>query len=261
MEDDKTKLDNEEVVEDQPQPSPAPAEQQEEEPQDNPELQEEEEPEEPEPAPSRREQLRVQDLLRKYGPPKPQAPSQTGPDFRSHINADEEVYKELEDTTSQYIAQERQAVLKQAEYTSWRRFLQLDENQIRSKYDILDPSKPDAYHGTLEKALQQKYLRFVGFDAGDPEKGVSPTVQNPDISYAEFVEAEMEFSDELASQKVFKTTQNIARQAATTGLRPDGSTPKRMDLTKAPEDMSDEELQAAIKATMPRDARGRFTQR
>ena len=111
----------------------------------------------------------------------------------------------------------------------------------------------------MEKTLQEKYLRFVGYEPGDPAKGIGPTVQTPNISYAEFVEAEMEFADELASQKIAKTTQNIAKQAASTGLRPDGSSAKRLDLSKAPEEMTDEELSAAIGASLPRDPRGRFT--
>jgi hypothetical protein len=134
----------------------------------------------------------------------------------------------------------------------------MDENQVRSKYELFNPSNTNTYHKAAEEAMRMKYLRFVGFNPGDPQRGISPTVQSPEISYADFVEAEMEFSDELASQKVQQTTQNIAKQAASTGLRPDGSSPKRMDLNKAPGDMSEDELKAAIKASMPRDARGRF---
>lgn len=251
----------EEVVAEDVQPSEAPVTEQEVQP-DQEEVQAEETPadEAPEePTPSRREQLRVQDLLRKYGPPqRPEAPSQDVPNFREKIAADEEVYQTLEETAKQYGAQQYDAGQSKAELTTWRRFLQLDESTLRNKYEELNPSS-EAYHSALEKTLQQKYLNFVGYIPGD---GKAPDrVLNPDVSYLDFVEAEMEFANELATQKAQRTTQNIAKQAATTGLRPDGSTPKRMDLNKDPSEMSDEELEAAISRTMPRDDKGRFTKR
>lgn len=263
QEDPNQPLEDEEVIE-QPQPSQAPGQpeqeqEQEETPGEQPQPGEEQEEQEEAP-PSRREQLRVQNLLKKYGPPNAnrQAPSQSGPDFRTRVNADEDVYKDLEDTARQYGQEQYNAGQGQAEYTTWKRFLQMDENHLRDKYPELRPGD-EKHHQVLENALQSKYLRFVGFDAGDPNKGISPSVMYPDISYAEFVESEMEFSDELASLKVSTSTKNIASQAARGGLRPDGSSPKRMDLTKDPSQMTDDELNAAITATMPRDARGRFT--
>lgn len=270
MDDDKTKPNGEEQVEDQDEqvpPSSAPEqeqEQDEQEPlqQDEEVEQDEDQGEEPPQQPSRREQLRVQDLLKKYGPPaNRQAPSQVAPDFRSRVNAEEDIYKELEETAIQYGDQRASQAISQAEYTTWKRFLQMEESGIRKQYDVLDPSNKEKYHPALEKALQEKYLRMVAYDAGDPNQGIPPSVGYPDISYTDFVESEMEFADELASIKVSTATQNIAKQAATTGLRPDGSAPKQRNLNKAPEDMTDDELQAAIKATMPRDARGRFTSR
>lgn len=251
----------------QPQPSePAPSEpapSQPEELQEPKPSQPEQEPQQP----SRREQLRVQQLLDRYGPPGPQrqqAPSQQKkPDFRSRITADDQVYEDLEKLAEEYGEGQYQAgqssAAQEVQYSTWRRFLLMDENNIRSKYPELNPSNGDKYHKAVEQALQKDYLTFVGYNPGDPQKGISPTVANPDVSYAEYVEARMEFADEIASMKLQGTTQNIAQQAATTGLRPDGSAPKRMDLAKDPTQMSDEELKAAIGATLPRDARGRFT--
>ena len=68
----------------------------------------------------------------------------------------------------------------------------------------------------------------------------------------------MELADNMAGVKTQQATRNIAQQAAKTGLRPDGTSVKPLDLNKAPEDMTDEELRAATNATMPRDSRGRF---
>jgi hypothetical protein len=216
-------------------------------------------PEEERP-PSRREQLRVQQLLKKYGPPPERVPSQKTPDFRSQIEADEPVYQQLESTAQQYGADLFNQGLQQADYTSWRRFLQMDEKQVRSQYDVLNPSKKDVYHPALEDALRGKYLRFIGYNPGDPARGIAPSVQNSDVSYYDFVESEMEFADEIASQRVANSTQNIAKQAANAGLRPDGSSAKPLNWQgKDPSVMSEAELKAGIAATMPRDSQGRFT--
>jgi hypothetical protein len=55
-----------------------------------------------------------------------------------------------------------------------------------------------------------------------------------------------ELVDEVSSRKVQQSQKNIAKQASRTGLRPDGSSAKRLDLSKPPEAMTDEELDAMI---------------
>ena len=219
----------------------------------------EEAPAEPEPeetpaAPSRREQLRVQDLLKKYGPPKQEPSKANSPDFRNQIEADEEVYKTLEETTQRFGQTQYNQGLEQAKYYKWETLLQIDAPTVEGKFPQLDRKSPD-FHPALADAMNNKYLRFVGYDA---ETG---TVRNPEIRYSDFVEAEMEFADEVASQRVQRTTENIAKQAAQTGLRPDGSQANRLNLNKTPEDMTDQELNAYIGAALPRDARGRFLSR
>lgn len=210
--------------------------------------------------PSRREQLRVQQLLKKYGPPPERVPKQvTRPDFRNKVDADEQVYKDLEDTAVQYGTSLVDSALNQANYQTWHRFLKMDDAQVRGKFGVLDPSNKEKFHPALADALNTRYLSFIGFDPGDASRGIPPTVQKPDVSYLDFVEAEMEFADEIAAHRVANSTQNIARQAANAGLRPDGSSAKPLNLNKAPEDMTDDELRAAAKASMPRDSRGRFT--
>ena len=220
--------------------------------------QEEGEEEAPEKPLSRREQLRVQDLLRKYGPPK--APSQEPtPDFRETVQTDDETYKLLEDTAQQYAQSRESQVLAQAETKIWRRFLATEDSQVRAKYPELDGANKEKFHPALADAINQRYLRFIGWQPGDPTRGIPETVHHPDASYAEFVEAEMEYINEAASLKAANTTKNIAQQAAMTGLRPDGSSARPMDLSKHPSQMTDDELEAAVVASMPeRDARGRF---
>lgn len=217
-----------------------------EEPEAEPEAPVEEEPK----PPSRREQLRVQDLLKKYGPPQERTP-QKGPDFRQVVNADEDVYKDLEDTAQQYGQAQYQQGIAQANTAGWRAMLSLEDRQVRKDHSILNPQDKENFHPAVADAMNTKYLRAIGYNPGDPQRGIPESVINP-ISYYDFVEAEMEFADELAAQRVERTTENIAKQAAQTGLRPDGSSAKSLNLNKAAEDMTDEELQAAIAASMPR---------
>jgi hypothetical protein len=228
-----------------------PAEEAPEEPTKEPEAQEES-------APSRREQLRVQQLLKKYGPPKePEqpAPLQT-PNFRELINADDEVYETLDKSTQEAVDAARKAgesdTLKQLKSVQWNTLLHVDTPQVETKYHALNPKDEVNFRPALADAMNRRYLAMVGFD---PKTG---TVENPDIRYLDFVESEFELADEIASTQLHNTAKNIAKQAATTGLRPDGSSVRSMDLAKDPTQMTDDELKAAAQATMPRDARGRF---
>lgn len=244
-----------EPKEESPEPDETPKEEPKEQaPEENPKEETPEEPraEEPE-APteeekpiSRREQLRVNDLLKKYGPPKEKAPLTNAPDFRDKVQADEEVYKTLEETATNFGQEQYSQGLEQAKFYKWDTLLNVDDPQVRTKYPEFDPSNKEKFHSVLANAMYTKYLRAVGYDAGDPQRGIPETVQNPNIRYLDYVEAEMEFADELAAQRVEKTTQNIAKQAAQTGLRPDGSSPTRLNLNKNAEDMTDEELNAVI---------------
>ena len=56
----------------------------------------------------------------------------------------------------------------------------------------------------------------------------------------------MELSTRLAKSMTADTAKNIAKQAAQTGVRPDGSSAKRLNLNKAPQQMTTEELYAVL---------------
>jgi len=256
------------------EPAVPPAEPAKEEPPQDPPA---EEPETPAPAeapaqdppteegerpPSRREQLRVRQLLEKYGPPPEQpkdpAPSQR-PDYRELINADDDAVYETLNKTADEIAkaahdQGANETLKQLRTVEWRTNLRIDNQQVEQTYKQLNKNS-DQFHPVLADALNRRYLALSGFN---PKTGL---VDNPDVSYAEFVESEFELADEIANTRVAQSTENIAKQAAQTGLRPSGGAAKTLDLTKAPEDMTNEELEAVIGASVARDRRGRFTKR
>lgn len=202
-------------------------------------------------APSRREQLRVQDLLNKYGPPpvsRP-APQAKAPDYQELIDAEPEVYKQLEQATTQFgreqFAQGQNESLKQVQTVKWETLLNMDAPQMESKYSVLDKESPD-FHPAVSDALSRRYLQMVGYD---PETGL---VERPSIRYKDFIEGEFELADEIASTKNQETVKNVAKQAATTGLRPDGSSAKRLNLNKDPQDMTMEELYASIGQTPPK---------
>jgi hypothetical protein len=210
-------------------------------------------------APSRREQLRVSELLRKYGSPetpRPAAPSQTNaPDFSQVVDADPEVYEQLNKSANDYGQNQYQLgtndALRQMRSVEWRTLLHLDAPQMESKYKVLDKTDKENFHPALSDALSRRYLHMVGYD---PQTG---SVANPDIRWRDFVESEFELAEEIAATRTVASTQNIAKQAAQTGLRPDGSGARGLDLNKHPEDMTDEELNAAVAASLPRDNRGR----
>jgi hypothetical protein len=214
----------------------------------------EEEQEEQKP-PSRREQLRIQNLLRKYPDLEERAtqqqyshheqPRTQALDYKQELEADDEVYQRLEQDRQAYgntLYQQGQAeaqlrVQQQADYIRWETRLMIDNPKVEKEYPMLDKNSEE-FHPAVADALNTQYLRHVGFDPR------TNTVSNPNVSYAEFVEANMELVEEIANVRNQRTVQNIAKQTATTGLRPDGGTAKRLDLNKPVGVMSDEELAA-----------------
>ena len=200
--------------------------------------------------PSRREQLRIQDLLRKYGQPKDQAPSQPPEpknvlNYSQALDADPEVVQQLETDRSAYGQQQYNEGIKRAEYLDWKTSLKIDAPNVEKKYPVLDPSSAE-FHPAVADAVNQWYLGMSGHNAN------SQTVNNPNIGYAEFVEGFMELVQETAGQKTAQSVKNIAKQTASTGLRPDGSSAKRMNLNQPPDKMSMEELYAAIGQKPPK---------
>jgi hypothetical protein len=61
----------------------------------------------------------------------------------------------------------------------------------------------------------------------------------------------MELGEKIGSRRSQATAKNVAKQATQTGLRPDGSQAKKLNLNKAPEDMTLEELYAVTGSVKP----------
>jgi hypothetical protein len=230
----------EEEVVDQPEAesAEAPAD---EEPAEKEEV--EEQGEESAPQPSRRENLRIQQLLEKLQK-QPQAPAEhkapTGIDYGATLDADPEVISQLESDRQQVAATSYNEGLEQAKSIQFHTRLEIDAPKVESKYKQLNPEDKENFNPALANAVNTWYLQTSGYDQQTGK------VANPNIRYAEFVEGIMELGRVIGSQESVKAAKNVAKQAATTGLRPDGSTAKRLDLNKAPGAMSDEELDAFL---------------
>lgn len=225
---------------------------------DEAEVEEAEEAPEEQPKPSRREQLRIQTLLERYG--KPEAPVQqpqpasapTQPattwDLAQELDADPETIKRLQDDREAYANKARTEVQAQIDARfstmSFESNLNADAPYVNQKYSFLD-TKSDDFDKNAYNAMVGKYFTFVGAKFDNNNKLVA--VDRPGIRYADYVEAEMELVDELANRRVQEATTTVKRQVAQTGIRPNGSAPKtRLNLNKPASEMTDAELQAKV---------------
>jgi hypothetical protein len=207
------------------------------------------EPDEQEQKPSKRANLRIQQIIQKAreGGFRPDATlPKGGLDYKDALDADDQTIKTLEDDRKQYGSQAFQEGLKRAEAIQFHTRLEIDAPTVATKYPQLNKDDADNFDPAVADAINSQYLFMVGYD---PK---TDTVQNPGIRYKDFVEGIMELADAAASRKVQSTSKNIAKQAAQTSLRPDGSASKRLNLNQAPSAMSDEELDAAIAQAIPK---------
>lgn len=208
----------------------------------------ESETEEPSKRPSRRENLRIQKLvakLKEKNQSEATSEKQDGIDYRKAIDAPDEVYDQLESDRQSYGKSQFDKGLQQAKSIQFHTRLELDAPKVASKYPQFDPDSSD-FNPTVANAINEWYLTTVGYDVK------TETVSNANVRYAEFVESVMEIVDEVAGKKIETSKRNLTKQVASTGLRPDGSSAKRLNLNQAPEQMTDEELDAIIGRAIPK---------
>lgn len=220
------------------------------------------EPEQPatqeQPEMSRRKAQRLEKLEglveRLRGPQTQQQRKAEGIDYSKLVDAEPEVIDQLSKASQDFGQTQYQAGLDQANAVRFHTRLEIDAPRVESRHPQFDKSNPETFQPGVVSAVNNFYLGMVGYD---PQ---TDTVKNPEIRYGDFVDALAELGEAMFSNKTTKTTQNIARQAANTGLRPDGSSAKPLNWQgKDPSSMSEAELKAAIGATLPRDSQGRFT--
>lgn len=226
----------EEVV-DQPVEEPEEVDEQVEE--EVPQEAEGDEPEEVVEQPSRRESLRIQKLIERMKTNQPaNQPTPQGLNYGDALDADPKVVAQLEADRRAYGEQAYTQGLAQAQSVQFHTRLEIDAPKVTAKYPQFNPEDKANFNPVLADAINAWYLSSTGYSN---ETGIA---SNPNIRYSEFVDGIMELGNEIAGQKVQATAKNVARQAATTGLRPDGSSSKRMNLNQPVENMSDEELEA-----------------
>tara|TARA_R110000868_G_scaffold393445_2_gene664476 strand:+ start:226 stop:1008 length:783 start_codon:yes stop_codon:yes gene_type:complete len=193
--------------------------------------------------PSRRETLRIQQILAKRDAPANPLPEpfkvEDQLDYNSVLDADPETINKFQADRQRSSEQSYNQGLKTAEYLNWNTSLKIDSPVVEKKYPILD-KRSEQFHPAVANAVNSWYLRMAGYDAD------TKTVANPDVGYADFVESYMELVEETAGVKNAQSAKNIATQAANTALRPDGSTAKALNLNRDPSEMTLEELYAAM---------------
>lgn len=194
-----------------------------------------------EPPVSRREALRIQQVIEKakqgaYAP-KPEQPA--GLDYRTALDADEAVYTQLEADRKALGESQYNSGLEQAKSIQFHTRLEIDAPRVYDKYPQLDKNSAQ-YNPAVQQAVDSWYLATTGYDAA------TDRVANPSIRYSEFVEGIFELGNEIAGEKVQATVKNVAKQAAQTGIRPNGQASKQYagnDETQ----MSNEQLESLIK--------------
>lgn len=148
-------------------------------------------------------------------------------DYKQAIDADDEVVSQLSQDREQYGQDQRiqgQAeAMEQLKYVEWKNNIRFDLPMVKEKLDQLPPA--------VAKAIDREYLLYSGADI---ENG---RVSNPNISYAEFVEAQIERAEAIASIRNQETQKNVVKQAAQTGIRPNGATSRPNKIT-SPEDIA-----------------------
>ncbi len=215
-----------------------------------PEPTEEPIPDQPEPAEdepeqpvSRRENLRIQKLVQQLREKEeavaPEVPRGQGLDYGTALDADPEVVKQLEADRQAYGKELYLQGVQQANSIRFQTRLEVDAPRVEASHPQLDKDSAE-FHPALADAVNSMYLSTVGYD---PKTG---SVQNPNIRYSDYVESIFELAGEIAGVQTTQAKKSIVKQVASTGLRPNGSSAKRLNLDKAPEEMTDDELKAVI---------------
>lgn len=151
---------------------------------------------------------------------KPKTPQGYKPlDYKEAIDADEQVIDQLSKDREQYATDLQQQTNERLTTELWKRDIKTDLALVKDKLDRLDPASA--------RAIDKEYLLYSGYD---PESG---RVANPNIGYAEFVEAQIERAEMIAANLNVRTQQNVAKQAAQTGLRPTGGASKATKISSA----------------------------
>lgn len=130
-------------------------------------------------------------------------------DYRQVMDAPDEVYSQLEQEREQVHNRGYNEGLNKFEAFEFKQNLKTDLPLVQEKLSKLDPA--------AATALDRMYLQTVQYDSNTGVPGVKG------IGYADFIDAQLELANSIASNRVIDSQRNIAKQAAQTGIRPDGA--------------------------------------
>jgi hypothetical protein len=151
---------------------------------------------------------KILDRITQVKQPTQRQSNSQGLNYRDVMEAPDDVIQQLEQDRDAVRSQARNEVLDEVRRVQFETNLKIDLPLVQDKLSKLDPS--------AAQALDRAYLQFVGFN---PQTGV-PAVDG--VSYAEFIDAQLELANSIATNRVVDTQRNIAKQAAQAGVRPDG---------------------------------------
>jgi len=192
--------------------------------------------EEPQPVTSHRENKRIADLTRKLQEAQQPAYNQPQPQRPNIAEGDYDV-DQLNGMFQQGTQEAYQAGLAQANAIGFSTDLKIEAPRVSQKYEFMNQDS-DGFDPGAAALLNEKYLKIVGYN---PNTG---TVQNNNIGYEEFIDAEVELAQLLNRSASADSTRNLAKQAAQTGVRPNSVAKKNYE-GNDPSKMTLEQLQSA----------------
>jgi hypothetical protein len=150
-------------------------------------------------------------------------------DYRQTVEFDDpKAYDKLEEDRTQYgqdqfnrgVQQGNQQGLQPVQNELWLQRLDIDSERASRDWDVLDESNTKTFDPQFASDMTQKFLNFIGYRV-DERTGVI-NIDRPQIRYSDFVKAERQNLDYYAQRLSKTSTENIVKQAANTGVRPNG---------------------------------------
>ena len=242
----------EETTEENPQEAETPQEQEPEvvEPEEEPQAQtqEEETPNEQQPqTTSRRENKRIAELTKKLQEanqrqwqPNQQPQPQQQP--QQIIQEGDYNLNEINGMAQQYGDQRYAEGIQQANNSNlFMTRLEIDAPKVETKYPFLNP-RSDNFDPGIADWTTQMFYKTVGLKT---KSDGTFSVDNPNIRYEEFVDGFMEAVETVATSKSADSKQNLIKQAAQTGVRPN-TVVKKGYTGEDPNKMTLEQLRAKV---------------
>lgn len=199
----------------------------------------------PEPVTSHRENKRITELTKKLAESNTRQQSPNQPQRTQIIGEGDYDLDQVNGMAQQYGEQRYNEGLQLANSLAFATRLEIAAPKIEARYPALNPQS-DEFQAGIADWSTQLYYKAVGLKT---KSDGSYTVDNPNIRYDEFVDGLMEAVDTLASSKSADTKQNLAKQAAQTGVRPN-SIAKKQYAGDDPNKMTTDQLLKRVNAEL-----------